>query len=80
MCFRHVCRLEKHVSLHDQEDVKRPDNIKDRIPDAELPSASHAGLPMPERVYKLKPEPDLTLIPGILKPQHHAADVEPDQS
>ncbi|KAM7403220.1 hypothetical protein PAMA_003916 [Pampus argenteus] len=36
-------------------------------------------LQLPERVYKLKLESDLTPIPGILKPQHHAADVEPDQ-
>jgi len=37
-------------------------------------------LQLPERVNKLKLESDLTPIPGILKPQHHAADEEPDQS
>lgn len=42
-------------------------------------SQSHC-LQLLEGVYKLNPESDLTPIPGILKPQHHAADVEPDQS
>lgn len=42
-------------------------------------SQSH-WLQLPERVYKLKPESDLTPIPVILKPQHYAADEEPDLS
>lgn len=35
---------------------------------------------MPEMMFKLNLEPDLTPIPDILEPRHHAADVEPDQS
>lgn len=50
------------------------------MPYVKLPSASLTRLQMPERVYKLKLESDLTPIPGILKPQHHVADVEPDRS
>lgn len=45
-----------------------------------MPPASHSLLPMPEMMLKLNLEPDLTPIPDILEPQHHAADVEPDQS
>lgn len=60
-----------HVRLHYQEDVE----------DHEIsPTGQSRWLQLPERVHKLKPESDLTPIPGILKPQHHAADGEPDQS
>ena len=54
---------------------------KDHVSQAKLPSSvSHTRLQLPERVYKLKLESDLTPIPGILKSQHHAANVELDQS
>lgn len=42
-------------------------------------TAAHSGCQKGERVHTLKLESDLTSIPGILKPQHHAADEEPDQ-
>lgn len=63
---------------------KRPRQLKNmfHVPvtnNTAIFSQSHC-LQLLEGVYKLKPESDLTPIPGILKPQHHVADVEPDQS
>lgn len=79
-CFLLNLQIQRHASLHNQEDARPDQTLKDRIAHSNLLSASHTWLLMPERVYKLMPESDLTPIPGILKPQHHAADVEPDQS
>lgn len=53
--------------------------LKPTIRNTAILSQSH-WLQLPERVYKLKPESDLTPIPVILKPQHYAADEEPDLS
>ncbi|CAJ1073432.1 Hypothetical predicted protein [Xyrichtys novacula] len=58
---------------------------EDCAPNSKTPNSSAIPsqsllLQLPERVNELKPESDLTPIPGILKPQHHATDVEPDQS
>ena len=67
--------------FYSSEPVKE-EVMKDcHIPFATLPSfAGTHRLQLPEGVNKLKPASDLTPIPDILKPQHHAADEEPDQS
>lgn len=73
----YVLLCTSETSLQQQQDIK---DTKYRVDHQLRCRLQPVPLHLPDRVYNLKPESDLTPIPGILKPQHHATDVEPHQS